>query len=182
MSIEIIISLLAALGVGGVIGALVNRYIEQQKRTDEHDMRIFSKSSEIVAEQRLVSIINYQLLGNHSIRDRDFSVLAEWCRFFEQTGNQYIDRKIEKENKKLLNDLSRLMNFVGLNFFTLTGQSENNNNQYLQPDLCPDRTLDSTEEKTKKYDKYVSELEALSNKVIKQYSEYRLTIKKRLKM
>jgi hypothetical protein len=41
MSIETIIALLAALGVGGILGALLNRRFEQQTQTNEHDIGVF---------------------------------------------------------------------------------------------------------------------------------------------
>ena len=52
MSVEIIISLLAALGVGGILGAILSRYFEQQKQTNEHDIKIFNQSNEILTEQK----------------------------------------------------------------------------------------------------------------------------------
>jgi len=182
MSIETIISLLAALGVGGVLGAFLNRRFEQQRQTNEHDSKIFNKSNEILTEQKLSDIESYQLLGNHSIRDDDYSVLTKWCSFFEQIGNQYLDKKINKENLQLVDDLFKLTDFIGYNFFTIREQNSNNQNQYLKPDWNPDRGDDPSPEKMAKYDEYAKELEVLTKKVVKQYSEYRYAIKKNLKI
>jgi hypothetical protein len=49
MSIENIIALLAALGVGGILGALLNSHLEQKKQTREHDLKIFKESNEILS-------------------------------------------------------------------------------------------------------------------------------------
>jgi len=182
MSIEIVISLLAALGVGGILGALLNRRFEQQKQTNEHDIKIFNQSNEIVTEEKLSFIAEFRLLGNHSIPDDDYFILTKWCRFFEQTGNHYLDKKIRKENQKLLDDLFQLTNFIGFNFFTIVGQNPNNKNQYLKPDWNPDRGNDPSPEKIAKYSEYAKELEVLTIKTIKQYSEYRLAIKQNLKI
>ena len=51
MPIEIIISLIATLGIGGILGAILNRRFEQQKQTNEHDIKIFKQSNEILTEQ-----------------------------------------------------------------------------------------------------------------------------------
>jgi hypothetical protein len=116
MSIEIIISLLAALGVGGILGAILNRHFEQQKQTIDHDIKIFRQSNEILTEQKLSDIANYHLFGDHSIVDDDFFLLTRWCIFFGEVGNQYLDRSIAKQNRKLFNELNQLTDFIGTNF------------------------------------------------------------------
>ena len=182
MPIEIIISLLAAPGVGGILGILLNRRFEPQKQTHEHDIKIFNQSNEILTEQKLSDIAGFQLLSNHSIRDDDYFILTKWCRFFEQTGNQYLDKKISNENQKLLDHLLQLTDFIGLNFFTIREQNPNNKSQYLKPDWNPDRGDDPSPEKMAKYKEYAKELEALTRKATEQYSEYRLAINKILKI
>ena len=182
MSIEIIISLLAALGVGGILGAILNRRFEQQRQTNEHDIKIFNQSDEILTEQKLSDIASFHLLGNHSIVNDDFHILTRWCTFFEKTGNQYLDKKIARENQKLLNELSQLTDFVATNFFTIREQNPSNKSQYLKPDWNIDRGDDPSPEKMARYNEYAKELNDLTRKVIKQYSEYRLAIKRILKI
>jgi len=182
MSIEIIISLLAALGVGGILGALLNRRFEQQKQTNEHDIKIFNQSNEILTEQNLSDIASSHLLSNHSIGDDHFYKLTRWCTFFQQIGNRYLDKKIASENQKLLNELNQLTDFIGFNFFTIKEQNPNNKNQYLKPDWNQDYADDPSPEKMPKYDEYAKELENLTMKVIKQYSKYRLAVKHSLKI
>jgi hypothetical protein len=181
MSVEIIISLIAALGVGGILGVLLNRRFEQQKQTNEHDTKIFSQSNEIITEQKLSDIAEFHLLANHSIDDNDYSALTKWCRFFEQTGNQYLDKRINKANQRLVDDLFRLTDFIGYNFFTIRGQSSHNKSQYLKPDWNPDRGEDPTPEKIERYDEYAKKLETLTKETLKHYTEYRLSIKRVLK-
>lgn len=180
--VSLIISFLATLGVGGVLGAFLQRRFEQQKQTNEHDTKIFNRSNEILDEQKLSNIAGFQLLSDHSIRDDDYSIVARWGRFFEQTGNQYLDKKIIKENQKLVDDSSRLTHFINLNFFVIKGQNLNNKRQYLHPDWNPDRGNGPSSEKIAKYNEYAKELEALAKKVIKQYSAYRLSVKQNLKI
>jgi hypothetical protein len=182
MSIETIIALLAALGVGGILGALLNRRFEQQKQTNEHDIKIFNQSNEILNEEKLSFVASFRLLGNHSIPDDDYFILTKWCEFFQQTGNHYLDKKISKGNLKLLDGLLQLTHFIGLKFFTIIGQNPNNKNQYLKPDWNPDRGDDPGPEKMAKYNEYAKELEDLTHKVVHQYSEYRLAIKQKLKI
>jgi hypothetical protein len=138
MSVETIISLviafLATLGVGGVLGAFVQRHFEQQKQTNEHDIKIFRQSNEILSEQKLSDIANFHLFGDHSIIGDDFLLLTRWCAFFGEIGNKYLDKKINKQNQKLLNDLNQLTEFIATNFFTIIGQNPNNKSQYLKPD------------------------------------------------
>ena len=181
MSIETIIALLGALGVGGLLGSVLTRWYEQQKQTNEHDIRIFNQSNEILSEQELSGIANFELGGN-KIRDDDYSKLAKWYSFFEQTGNRYLDGKISKENKKLVDALSQLTDFIGLNFFTIIGQNPNNGFQYLKPDWNPDYGNDPSPEKMAKYREYSKELYVLTEQVLKQYSEYRLAVKRVLKI
>lgn len=116
MSVEIIISLIAALGVGGILGALLNHRFEQQKQSNEHDTKIFNQSNEILSEQKLSDIPQFHLLSNHSINDSDYFALTKWCRFFKQTGNQYLDKRINRENQKLVDALFQLTDFIGYNF------------------------------------------------------------------
>jgi hypothetical protein len=99
MSIETIIALLAALGLGGILGALLNRRFEQQKQTAEHDIKIFNQSNEILTEQKLTDIAGFGLLGKHAIRDDDYFQLTKWCRFFNQTGNHYSTEQYTKQIK-----------------------------------------------------------------------------------
>ena len=96
MSIETIIALLAALGIGGLLGALLNRRFEEQKQTNDHDIKVFNQSNEILAEQKIKDIAGYHLLSDHSICNDDFFMLTKWCRFFDQVGNRYLDNKINK--------------------------------------------------------------------------------------
>ena len=182
MSVEIIISLIAALGAGGILGAFLNRRFEQQKQSNKHDTKIFNQSNEILTEQKLSDITQFHLLGNHSIKDSDYSALTEWCRFFEQTGNQYLDKRINRENQRLVDALFRLTDFIGYNFFTIKGQNSQNKNQYLKPDWNPQRGEDPTPEKIAKYDEYAKELETLTKETLKHYAEYRLSIKRVLKI
>ncbi len=182
MSIEIIISLIAALGVGGILGALLNRRFEQQKQINDHDMKIFTQSNEILTEQKLHDITEFHLSGDHSINDDGFSALTKWCGFFEQTGNQYLDKRINKENQKLVNSSFQLTDFIARNFFTIKGQNPHNKNKYLKPDWNLDRGGNPTPEKEAKYDEYANKLEILTRETLKCYAEYRLSIKRILKI
>lgn len=181
MSVETIIAFLGVLGVGGLLGSILMRWYEQKKQTNEHDIRIFNQSNEVLSEQELSGIANLELGGN-KIRDDDYSKLAKWCRFFDQTGNQYLDRKIFKENKKLVEALVQLTHFIGLNFFTIIGRNPNNDFQYLKPDWNPDYGNDPSPEKLAKYREYSQELDVLTEQVLRRYSEYRLAVKQVLKI
>jgi hypothetical protein len=121
MAIEVIVSLIAALGVGGILGAILNRRYEQQKQSNEHDIKIFTQSNEVLTEQKLSDLAGNQLLGNHSIRDDDFHIIIRWRSFFEQIGNHYLDKILYKENLKLVSDLAKLTNFIAYNFFYYLG-------------------------------------------------------------
>jgi len=181
MSIENIIALIAALGVGGILGAILNRWFEQQKQTNEHDLKIFNRSNEILTELKLSDIANFHLLSDHSLDDDDFHLLIRWIRFFSETGNQYLDKRLIKHSQELLDDLDRLPIFIGYNFFRIKEQNPSNKNQYLRPDWNMERGEPSPEQMDK-YDKYASELEELTQKTISQYSKYRLSIKQILKI
>ena len=181
MTIEIIVSIIAALGVGGILGAILNRRFEQQKQTNEHDIKIYSQSNEILDEEKLSFIVSHRLFGNHSVADDHYFILTKWCSFFQQTGNRYLDKNINKENQKLLEKLLQLTRFIGRNFFRIRGQNPNNNDQYLQPDWNLDRG-DPSPENMEKYKEYVKELENLIENVLGQYSKYRLVVKQKLKI
>ena len=180
--IEIIISIITALGVGGILGIILNRRFEQKKQTNEHDAKIFNQSNEILTEQKLSDIANYHLLGDHSIVNDDFFMLTKQYRYFEQSGNQYLNKELNKKHRLLLEELGQLTNFIATNFFTIRGQNPNNQSQYLKPDWNPDRGDDPSMEKMARYDEYSNELKKMTRKVIRQYSEYRLAIKRNLKI
>ncbi|MBI5351932.1 MAG: hypothetical protein HZB50_04775 [Chloroflexi bacterium] len=147
----------------------------------EHDLRIFKESNEIFNETQLMDIVDYELLSNHSIEHDHYRQLTRWSRFFEEVGNQYLDARLIKQSQSLLKDLDELNKYIAGNFFYLRGQDSSNKNEYLYPDLNIDRG-GSTAEDMKKYSKYASELEDLTRKVGRQYSQYRLVIKKILKV
>jgi hypothetical protein len=182
VSIETIIALITALGVGGILGALLNQRFEQQKQTHEHDIKIFGQSNKILTEQKLVFVVDFHVLGNHSIMNDDFYKLTEWCEFFGAVGNQYLDRRIAKETQRLVDDLNQLTDFIASNFFTRTDPNPNDKFQYLRPDWNEDRGGYPNPEQMEKYDVYAKEMKDMARKVIKQHSEYRRTIKQILKM
>lgn len=186
MSLEMIVSLFAALGVGGLLGAFLNRYFEQQKQTNEHDIKIFRQSDEILNEKRLMaSILDFQLLGAHRIDVEDFRILINWCDYTEQTGNKFLNRKIQIESEKLYKELCLLIKFIDKNFEELEMQNPHNTNIYLKPDLDSDRVWDEEDinrERVIKYQQYSKDLKTLATGVIKAYPKYRLAIKENLKI
>jgi hypothetical protein len=84
MSIEIIISLIVALGIGGFLGAILNRHFEQQKQTNEHDIKIFNQSNEILDEQKILEVLEFDLMNDHSITYEDSRLLFIFIDFFEK--------------------------------------------------------------------------------------------------
>lgn len=180
MSIENIISLLAALGVGGILGVLLNSHLEQKKQTREHELKIFRESNELLSEQQLLDLTD-TLLGDHSIEPNDDRRLKRWGAFFEETGNQYLDGKLNKQNQKLHDALVDLVRFIGRNFFTIRGQNPSNTYIYLKPDFNIDRGSPTTKQETL-YRELANELEELTEKAKQQYSNYRLAVKKKLKV
>ena len=180
--ITLIISFFATLGLGGIMGVLIQRRFEQQKQSNEHDLKIFKESDLILTEQKLHEIADFHLLGDHSIDNESFFAMTNWCRYFEQVGNQYLDNNIGKENKKLFDNMNILTDFIATNFFTIRGQNPSNNNQYLKPDWNPERGIDPSPERITKYQEYASKLKSMTRQVLKQYSEYRHVVKRTLKI
>ncbi len=185
MSFEIIVSLIAALGLSGILIAVLNRRFEQQKQTNEHDINIFKKSNDILAEKELNDIVNFHLLEFHRINDNNLSSLKKWCVFFGFTGNKFLNKDIDKKNKELLDDLEQLVEFIKNNFDSLGGQNPNFEISYLKPELDPDRAVnedDVTKEQVDKYQLYANELSLLTRNTKRHYSEYRLAVKNKLKI
>jgi len=187
MSIEIVISLLAAIGVGGILAVLLNRHFDQQKLIIEHDVKIFNQSNKIISEQKLSEIIDLDLEDDHSINNNDLELLRNWCMFFEQTGNQYIDKRIAKANRKMLTTLKRLTDYVSFNSARSKFQDPRSGIRELRPDWDRDHDFHSTSdvmplEYVTKYEEMAGELRATTSKVRNQYYEYRLTVKQRLKI
>jgi hypothetical protein len=178
MSIENLIALIAALGIGGVLGAILNSYLERQKQTKEHDLKIFRESDDILREIRLLNIAD-ALFGDHSIDRDDFQRLTQWCEFFEETGKQYLDKRLIKQSQELLQVLAQLMYFIATNFFTIRDQNLSNTRQYLKPDFNIDRG-DPNPEQEAVYSRYADELQQLTMTTRKQYTKYRLAIKQTL--
>ena len=187
MSIEIVISLLAAIGVSGILAVLLNRHFDQQKLIIEHDVKIFNQSNRIISEQKLSELIELDLLDDHSIINEDIESLINWCMFFEQTGNQYIDKSINKANQKLLDRVNQLTDFISFNSAKSRFQDPRGAIRDLKPHWKPDHDNHSNSdsvpsEYVAKYEELVRDLRSLTSKVKHQYSEYRLTVKQRLKI
>ena len=180
MSIESIIALVAALGVGGILGVFINKYFEEQNQTKEHDLGKFRESDELLNEQQLSDIVNFELLSNHSLQRDGYSRLRHWEEYFNKISNQFLEKRLINEQKKLLSCMADLTGFIAQHFFTRRGQTSTNPNRYLYPDLNIDYGAPNPQEMAM-YEKYARQLEELSKKVQKQYSEYRLAIKKVLK-
>ena len=186
MSIEIIVSLIAALGVGGILGAILNRRFEQQKQTNEHDIKIFNQSNEILNEQKIIGVIDFHLLNYYSILEEDFSLIRKWLVFFQAVSHIYLNGNVNTKKQKLVENLSRLEKFIAENFDTKIFQNLNNSTLYLQPDLDPNRAWNPdgviNPVQVAKFQESAQELETLSKNVKEQYLEYRLAIKQRLKI
>lgn len=122
------------------------------------------------------------MLGGYQIVDDDFYRLTAWLEFFRKTGNQYLNKRLAKENRKLWSDMDDLKDFIATNFFALREQNPHNKSQYLKPDWNPERGDDPSPEKVSLYYEYAKELTDLTKKVIKQYAIYRLSVRQSLKI
>ena len=187
MSLEVIISLLAAIGIGGILAILLNRHFDQQKSIIEHDVKIFNQSNKILPEQKLSKIIDLDLDEDHSIYNDDLALLINWCMFFDQTGNQYIDKRIVKANQKMVMALNRLTDFVSSNSAKSEFQDPSGDIRYVKPRWDIHRKDHSSSdamplEYILKHEEFVGKLRAMTLKVRHQYREYRLSVKQRLKI
>jgi hypothetical protein len=112
----------------------------------------------------------------------DLSILLKRCEFFDKTGNQYLDKQIRGQNKKLHISLVSLIKFIGSNFSEIKHQNPNNENIYLRPDLNPDYENNVSKEEFAEWREYAKELHTLIDKVLNHYSKYRQVVKKKLKI
>ena len=169
--------------MGGVVGAFLKRRFEQQKQTNEHDIKIYNQSNEILSEEKLLNIANFEVgASKHAIRYDNYSLLENWCTFFERAGNQYLDKQTREQSKRLRASFLILIKFIRLNFSEIKHQNPNNENIYLRPDLNPDYEDNATEEQFAEWKEFARELDTLIDEVLDQYSKYRETVKKKLKI
>ena len=163
-----------------LLDILFPRYFDGQKQTREHDINIYRKSDEILSEEKLLNITNFDLPD--SIYVDNYQTLINWCDFFNKTGNQYLNEDIKKHNKKLHDSLLGVNKFIRLNFYEIRGQNANNKPIYLRPEWNSDYENNVTKEEDAKWNEYAKELNTLIDRVLSHYSEYREVVKKRLKI
>ena len=148
-----------------------------------HDINIFKNGNEILDESKFKSFIN-NIQDNHGFYAGQKDCLSDFCRYFKAESNQYLTNNLNKLAKIALNRFNELLDFIGINFFSLNNLSTPNGRQYycMQPELNIDRCRFPETANAKKYKEYAFLLYKLCDKSHKAFVDYRRYAKKALQI
>lgn len=147
---------------------LIRKYIkkwllERDKIWRSHDQNIFLRSNKLLNERSLLDFLEI-LQNDHSYHTNNRINITRFCIFFEETGNQYLNKKLRNASVNLVVSLDTLTGFAALNFFVFPRKQQSQNLRLcMQPDCNIDRELMSGDkeamvhysELTKKLDDYI---------------------------
>ncbi len=172
--------LLAAVAVGE------HKIAQNHKTTGErqldvirsHDERIFNKSDELMPESHVREFVRW-LTSDDSYWMRDVRRIEDFCAFFCESGNQFINKELTSRMQVILDAAHDLLEFLALNFFVFPDKQHDTTN--LRLCLCPDLHIDRggyrAPAKTGQYRKVQEELDRLAQAFSTAYVNYRKKVK-----
>jgi hypothetical protein len=168
-------ALILAIGILAAWGFrkhIINLLLSQQKRS--HDTEIFRNSDAIMSEVTLSDMI--ELIGsNVRYRLSQAEISKSYLRFFDEAGNQYIDKGLRNKHKKFLDGLEQLKRFSTQHFFVEQIPAKD---RWLG--LYPDLRYRGDPEGNERFREYMNQLYAVTDKIIPSYRAYRKLVKSKL--
>ena len=151
------------------------RQIGLGDRHAKHDVMLFRKSEEILAETALQSF--FAELWHHDSCQIDLlDKVMEFFYFFTETGNSFIDAAIEDKSICFHNALNELTDFIGVQFFAYP-LGNDSSYRYLQPLLNGDRGGTGEYDDTKRYREKRAELHKLVQSAGDCFHNFRMAVK-----
>ena len=149
----------------------------QKPQRIEHDRRIFTQTETLLTEHQLMEFLE-QLGRDHSYYQNARGRLSRFCWFFEEVGNQYINKGLHRLTQQLVGDLNNLFDFLATNFFVYPdGQTGENTRLCMYPGLSPDREGSYGPVNVTRYTQYADQLDKFIQSSGQSYSKYRKAIK-----
>lgn len=149
-----------------------------------HDVAIFEASNELLSERHLRDYVE-EALTFHCVTVGDGLPLETFARFFGETGNQYLDKRLRDRARLVVRAVNLFGHFVSMQFFiepprqpdvTFTEQT-----MCLQPELkAISRNRSSPPESSDPYDVLVQKLEEGADAAVRAYVKYRQAVAQRL--
>lgn len=171
IALIIIIGLLAAYSFRSQITNILS---SPEKKA--HDKRIFSDSDAIMSETALNSMIENITSGLRFTLSQ-LRMRAEYLGFFDEEGNQYIDKALRNKHKDFLNALERLAQFTAMHFF-MEDRAAPAGNSWLG--LYPEHKNSPDHKKQEFFMKQAGQVYPIADAVIQNYKKYRKIIKSKL--
>lgn len=148
----------------------------------EHDKKIFIQADQILPEKHILIMIR-ELNNSHSYFRESIDSPYKFLNFFNETSNQFIDKRLKLKLEEFADGLDILLSFMGTNFWEYPpGQKRDNPIHCLYPDLNIDRGGEINEKKQKQYADYAIELRRLTQNVEASYKSYRTHIQKEMNL
>lgn len=146
-----------------------------QKEEIEHDKKIFVRSERILSERKVLDSL--EILEGFYRYDRDYLISAEnFCRFFEEEGNSYLNRNLKGCSKELVSVIKTLNNWGAGRFFLEPRTQQGPNFTF---ELFPE-DIDEGGRKSDRYVEAEKQLPNLTKAIRINYLNYRRLIKKLL--
>jgi len=145
-----------------------------------HDRKIFLQLQAVAPEQQLLGILE-EISALHHYWSRYGTQISDAIDYLRAPSTQFMADDIASAAKDLALKLSRLRNFMSLNFFEHMSPPNGDMRFCLFPDGNIDisRGIPSSEQ-SRRYDELSNELERYLNEAEEGYAKFRSTVKRRL--
>ena len=146
-----------------------------RKEEIEHDKKVFNRSNGILPERKILDSL--EIYEGFYRTDNDYLRGAEgFCRFFEETGNSYLNKNLNKSSKQLVSAIRKLQQWGASRFFIEPRMQAGPNYTF---ELFPE-DIDDHGRKSERLVEAEEQLPKLTNEIRLSYLNYRRLIKKRL--
>lgn len=146
----------------------------------KHDISIFNQMETILSEARQNAILS-NLVNDHSYYNDEDTIFHNLFYFVEQTGNKFLNRKIQTKSQNYINALKAFDTFAKSEFDIFPRTATGNFRLCLKPNWNIDRGLDIPDiKKELDYDKLGEKLDELISSIRLEYSKFRQAIAKQL--
>jgi hypothetical protein len=156
-------------------GLFMKSRAASQVQAREHDVALFRKGDATVNEAFLDNLLNGNLY-NHWFERPDMRAVGHFCGDFRREENQFLDKRAADAVGELIQALSALNKFVGVNFFP-SHMPNDAKRSFLHHEL---RESHDEAQRDRYWKVLVPELNRLIDVAWESYKTYRATIKRRL--
>lgn len=171
----------------GLVAKLIPDFLKRlwpslAKDRRAHDTGIFRASDDLLSERHLRDYAE-EALTFHCVTVGDGLHLSKFARFFEETGSQYLDKKLQEKSRALVRTLNVFNHFVSMQFFR--EPSDQPGVTFIEQKMCLQPELKAISrnrppQPDDPYDALVQQLEERADAAMHAYVEYRQVVAQRL--